>query len=239
VWSGDFETGDDSQWDFVHRFAAERFSVVESDARVVPRSGSHMARVEVRYNEPASWTAGANASLAEKDSGLAGLGELGADSYVGFSVFLPDGFPAVPSQFANNIFEWHGDSNDVQASVHLLIDTFYGKHNGIVNTSPGFVLDLHTEPGYHPVMFRFGNLVTGRWVDFVVRVKWTTDSSGMVEGWMDGVRKFTSSRPTWYSGNQIRNVKPQLGYYRANYSRTAVLYVDAFRLGRSYDAVVP
>ena len=239
VWSAAFETGDESQWDFVHRFAPERFEVVKSDGGVVPRQGSYMVRVEVRPDEPTSWTSGANAALAEKNPTPGGLGVLGADAYVGFSVFLPQGFAYVPNQLFNHIFEWHGNSNVVQASVHLLIDTIMGTQYGITNPSPGFVVDLHTERGFRPALFRFGDLVTGRWVDFVIHTKWATDSSGLIEGWMDGVKKFSSYRKTWYSNGEIRNVKPQIGYYRANYSRAAVLYLDAFRLGTSYEAVAP
>ncbi|MBA3374995.1 MAG: heparin lyase I family protein [Actinobacteria bacterium] len=238
-WFGGFDTGDTSQWDYIHSFVPDRFRVLASDGAVTPRQGSYMARVEVRNNEPASWTSGANVSLAEKTDAPAGSGRLGDDTYVGFSVLLPIGFPYVPSHLMNNIFEWHGDSNDVQASVHLTIDGSIGKHYGISNPRPGFVLDLHTEAGYNPAMFRFGDLITGRWVDFVIRTKWATDGSGVIEGWMNGVKRFSSSRKTWYSGGQISRVKPQLGYYRLNYSQTAILYVDAFKIGRSYESVAP
>ena len=238
-WVGGFETGDLSQWDFLHAASSDRFRVVTSDAGITPRHGSHMARAEVRGNEPASWSAATNVALIEKNSGPDGSGQLGADTYVGFSVLLPKGFPYVPNHLANNIAEWHGNSNAVQASVHLTIDSLIGNHFGISNPRPGFVLDLHTESGYRPAMFRFGDLVTGRWVDFVFRTRWATDSTGIVEGWMDGVKRFSSSRRTWYAGGQITNVKPQLGYYRANYSETAVLYLDAYKIGSSYESVAP
>ncbi len=95
-WVGGFETGDLSQWDLLHAASLDRFRVVTSDAGVTPRLGSHMARVEVRGNEPASWSAGTNVALIEKSSGPDGSGQLGADTYVGFSVFLPKGFPYRP-----------------------------------------------------------------------------------------------------------------------------------------------
>ncbi len=88
-------------------------------------------------------------------------------------------------------------------------------------------------------MFRLGDLVTGRWVDFVFRTRWATDSSGIIEGWMDGVKRFSSARRTWYPDGQISYVKPQLGYYRANYSETAVLYLDAYKIGSTYESVAP
>ena len=238
-WSGGFETGDLSEWDFVHATVPDRFRVVPGERGTTPRLGSYMARVEVRANEPASWSASSNVALVEKSPAPDGSGALGADSYVGFSLFLPNGFPYVPKQLHNAIAEWHGDSNDVQASVQLTIDSIIGKHYGILNARPGFVLALHTRAGYNPVMFRFGDLVTGRWVDFVFRTKWATNSTGIIEGWMDGVKRFSGLRQTWYSGGQISMVKPQLGYYRANHSENAVLYVDAYKIGKSYASVAP
>jgi chitodextrinase len=228
LFDGGFDTGDTSQWSFIHEFVSERFRAVTSDG-ITPRKGSHMARVEVRYNEPASWTAGANVSLAQKD-GLPNIGP-GKDIYTGFSVYLPNGFPYVPKQYMNNIMEWHADAPMSQAPIHFMIDS--------INLPVNFAVDLHTDmTGYSPKgRWSFGPLVTGRWVDFVLRVKWATDTSGIVEGWMDGVKKFTSGPIRTWGGQRI--VYPELGYYRANYNSTAVLYVDAFKIGTSYESVAP
>ena len=228
LFDGGFDTGDTSQWSFIHEFVTERFRAVTSDG-VTPRKGSHMARVEVRYNEPASWTAGANVSLAQKD-GLLNVG-LGKDIYTGFSVYLPNGFAYVPNQYMNNIMEWHANAPMSQAPIHVMIDS--------INLPVNFAVDLHTDmTGYSPKgRWSFGPLVTGRWVDFVLRVKWATDTSGIVEGWMDGVKKFSSGPIRTWGGQSI--VYPELGYYRANYNSTAVLYLDAFKIGTSYGSVAP
>jgi hypothetical protein len=81
-------------------------------------------------------------------------------------------------------------------------------------------------------------MVTGRWVDFVFRVKWH-QNDGIVEVWMDGEKKVSATGiNTWYSSGQSR-VKPQLGLYRPTYSQTALFYLDAFKIGSSYDSVRP
>jgi polysaccharide lyase-like protein len=124
--------------------------------------------------------------------------------------------------------EWHGNSSTLQAPVHFAIDGYTGK----------YAMDLHTQSGWNPVSFSFGPIIRGRWVDFVIHTKWAKDNSGIVEGWMDGQKMFSSSRQTWYSSG-IDSVYPMLGYYRVNYSQSAVFYVDAFKVGTSYQSVAP
>jgi hypothetical protein len=81
-----------------------------------------------------------------------------------------------------------------------------------------------------------GPVVTGRWVDCVVRTKWAQDASGVIEFWVDGVKRVSWTGRTW--GTQ-QIVYPMAGYYRGNYSATAVLYIDALKVGTSYDSVAP
>jgi hypothetical protein len=188
-----------------------------------------MARVEVR-NEPTSWcTSGCNVTIAQKN-GLSGVG-LGSDIYTGFSLYLPAGFQPVPQQYFNNIVEWHADASMVQAPIHFFIDTW--------SPTPQFSLDLHTDPtGYNPKgKWNFGPMVKGRWVDFVFRVNWATTTSGIIEGWQDGVKKFSSVPIRTWGTQQL--VYPMAGYYRISYSATVVFYIDAFKVGTSYESVAP
>lgn len=235
---GNFETGDLSQWEGAFVAAPDRFVVVSSTAGVPPRDGRFMARCEVREGDTL-WGEGTGVSQVYRFDTLAGHYDvLGDDSWVAYSVYLPVGFPYVPDTLGNTIFEWHGDSSAVQAPIQTQIDPIVGTHFGIFNRAPSFTLSLHTKSGFHPSMFRFGEVVTGRWVDFVLHVRWAR-RNGLVEGWMNGKKRFSSVRPTWYPGGEIHRVKPLFGYYRADYSQTAVLYLDAFRIGRSFNAVAP
>ena len=225
-WFGGFETGDISEWDYLHAAAPERFQVVRSDQGVTPRQGNHMARVEVRGGEPASWDASMNASLAQKDN-LPNVG-LGNDVYMGWSVYIPRNFRYVPNGGSNLIMEWHADASMRQAPFHFGINGYNGR----------FFVDLHTAAtGFSPVLHRdVGRLVTGRWVDCVVRTKWAQDASGVFEFWMDGVKKVSWTGRTW--GTQ-QVVYPVAGYYRTNYNATAVLYIDALKVGTTYTSVAP
>jgi len=224
LFDGGWDTGDLSQWSGVHRFSADRFRVATSDGAITPRDGSHMARIEVRPNEPASWDSSMNVSLAQKN-GLPSVND-GSDVYLGWSLYLPPNFPYVPNHLANVMVEWHSDSATAQAPFHFGINGYNGQ----------FFFDLHTaQTGYAPVgRWDIGPVITGRWVDFVVRTKWAQDSSGIMEGWMDGVKKFTFTGRTW-GAQQV--VYPMAGHYRVNHNATAVLYIDALRVGTTYQSV--
>ena len=185
-----------------------------------------MARVEVRGGEPASWDASMNVSLAQKDN-LPNVG-LGNDVYMGWSVYIPGNFSYPTNGGSNLIVEWHADASMQQAPFHFGINGYTGQ----------FFVDLHTAAtGFSPVLSKdIGPLVTGRWVDCVVRTKWAQDASGVFEFWMDGVKRVSWTGRTW--GTQ-QVVYPEAGYYRANYNATAVLYIDALKVGTSYDSVAP
>ena len=225
-WTGGFDTGDLSQWSFVHQYTPDRFRVVAADGAIVPRQGSHMARSEVRYKEPTSWWASMNVASVQKN-GLPNVG-LGNDVYMGWSIYLPNDFSYVPNTLANLLVEWHAEAPMSQAPFHFGINGYDGQ----------FYVDLHTSmTGYRPVLQKsVGPMVKGRWVDCVIRTRWAQDSSGIIEFWMDGVKKFSWTGRTW--GMQ-RTVYPVAGYYRTDYNATAVVYFDALKVGTSYEAVAP
>ena len=161
------------------------------------------------------------------------------DVYTGFSIFLPNGFSHVaePSGegLANTIIEWHTTPPMSQAPIHFFLDGRSGQGGA-------FSLDLHTAvDGYNPIPayggWKFGSLVTGRWVDFVFRTKWATDSSGIIEGWMDGTKRFSWTGKTW--GDAVTFMYLVSGYYRGVWPSTAIFYLDAIKVGTSYQSVAP
>ena len=243
LWRGDASGGNLSQYNYV----VGRTSVVSSDGSVTPRSGNpSMIRLEDRYNECAPWTCGMNIALAQNDSpGVPGANAVGDDFYMGWSLYLPNGFQYVPDTYGNAIVEWHAGSKMEQAPIHFLLD---GYQKG------AFSLDLHTDcTGYNPKPVWGGlkfdpvdpsnplgqgkPMITGRWVDFVIHIRWAKDNSGLLEGWMDGVKRFSWSGVTW--GPCVTGVYPQVDYYRDNYNSTAVLYVAGMKVGTTYPSVAP
>ena len=234
-------------WESVHErhmsgvTSPQRITAVGSDGGVNPRSGSKMCRIEVRGGDYAPWTTGREITMAQ-GAPVAGSSHNGDEFWVGTSLYFPSGYqptPCTPDNdcYANSIFEMHAPSGQQeQAPLHLIINMKIGSAYGLTQSVPGFMLDLHTQStGYNPRMFRLGDFVTGRWVDFVFHIKWSSASDGIYEGWMDGVKSFSWTGQTYNPQNTL--VYPMLGLYRKPVSWTNILYCDGFRLGSSYAAV--
>ncbi len=227
LFEGGFETGDQSQWAFVHEYTPDRFKVVTSDGAVLPRKGNYMARIETRQGEPAAWASTLNATMAQKG----GIPEtqLGKDVYMGWSVWVPSSFPWQSQIMHNVIAEWHGTAGMIQAPYHFGIDCFTGQ----------WFVDLHRDAsGYNPVFGRaqLGAYNANQWVDWVQRIKWSTGTDGIFETWKNGVKVFSWTGRTWNYPNVA--VYPELGLYKEN-KNNALIYVDAFRVGTTFAAVDP
>ena len=208
-----------------------------------PRAGAKMAHIEVRAGDRAPWTTGREITMAQGNP-VPGASHNGDDEWIGFSLYFPTGYQPTPCSpdndcYANSIFEMHAPSGQQdQAPIHLIINMKIGTAYGLTQSVPGFVLDLHTQTtGYNPKMFRLGDFVTGRWVDFVIHIKWSSAGDGIYEGWMDGVKKFSYVGQTYNSANTL--VYPMLGLYRKPVSWTNFFYCDQFKIGSSYLAVAP
>jgi hypothetical protein len=233
---GGFDTGDISEWDNYWAASPSRIVVGTAIDGVLPRQGSDFARFEVRGGD-ITWP-GTNVTMVYRYDNVAGhYDTLGDDRYYAFSIYLPNSFPFVPHSVFNYFFELHGD-NDGQAPVKIGLNSLVSRWN----PSVGFVAELNSgRSPYSPTTkwWRLGGLTTGRWVDFVVHVRWASDPTGTLEVWRDGVRKISiRGVRTWYESGLDR-VKPALGYYRSDYPQTAVLYLDAFKIGPSYVSVAP
>jgi hypothetical protein len=233
LFDGGFDTGNLSQWDGA--WNASRISALTSSVGVTPRQGSHMGRFEVRAGDTAPW-GGSEAVMVYRSNNIPGHYDVyGADRYTGFSMYLPAGFPYVPNQWWNIFFEWHGDNNS-QSPFKIIVDSIIRPGNPSVS----FAAELNYGSVSSPTktIWRLGDLITGQWVDFVVRVKWHL-TEGIVQVWMNDNQIVNANGiNTWYTSGQT-NVKPQLGYYRPMFSQTAIFYLDAFKVGNSYESVAP
>ena len=168
LWRGDFETGDTSQWN--EKLNADntrppRVTVVASPVR----DGRHAARIEVHDDN--LWSNGLNRV------------ELGhhpdpttfenSERRYGFSVFVPKdgGWDAREKQIG--YFE-----ADV---IWMQVMSFVVNGQDI-----RFVTRLPRDQVHWTGR---GKLTPGRWHDFVLHVKWSTDArAGFVELWFDGAR---------------------------------------------------
>jgi Polysaccharide lyase len=238
---GNFESGSKSQYDteFSGRYCgspsgapADRIRVVSGDSGVAPREGSYMARFETRGDDYPCW---GDAGTVTTTLRLARQDAVGTDRYLGFSLFVPDNFAFANDAWFNIFMEWHGDNNGI-APMQLIAEQAGGQRYWSVVKSYGSAA-VPTSGATREVL-RLGPMITGRWVDFVIRTKWSKGSDGLFEGWMNGEKKFSDPGPNWYQSGQ-NGVYLATQYYGPPQPTIRVHYKDAIRYVDSYSAVAP
>ena len=101
---------------------------------------------------------------------------LNQDRWYGFSLFLKDW---VDDDAGESVFEWAHDGSGADP-VTLL--TSGGRFTLVTNggTSNNVYSDL-------------GPIVSGQWIDFVIHVRWSPDTTGLLQVWMGGSIVFDKS----------------------------------------------
>jgi Polysaccharide lyase len=219
-WSGDFETGDLSQWTWGAQSAApDRIRVVQSPVR----HGSYAARFEVRpgdYGDP-----GERAEVLLNQQTTDGYE--GREQFWAWSTYFPVTFDA-PMAAWNVFAQFHHTGSTGQANIHF----------AVVDRSK-IVLRVLGGDFDHPARkdFVLARLNRGMWYDFVFHVKWSPSGRlGYVEVWVNRVRIVRKTMtPTLYAG---QGVYFKQGYYRSPYKADTVIFQDGARLGSTLGAVV-
>ena len=199
-----FESGDLSGWQLVQRVSADRIRVVDSPVR----AGERAARFEVRSGDDMG---GARAELGYTDN----MASEGQERTYSWSTLLPSDYPIVDKW--QDIVQW---KNEGTGTPPLQI--------GIRGDQIGLA-------GGPQVNYRWPWKTTverGKWVDFTVRIKWSSDAQvGWVEAWYEG-QKVLERYPmaTLYPG--VDNYF-KLGLYRdSDISQTGVVYHDDVVISR-------
>jgi hypothetical protein len=225
LWRGDFETGSFSQWGCgVQEKLSGRATVASSPLR----QGRYAARFEVRSgdNNVAGSGTGerteACATQAQSD------GFEGHENWWAWSTYFDPSFS--PSTSAWNYFtQWHHTGPTGQANL-----AFASSGNLIT-----FRVCNGSDPS-HPTCKTTtidSSRQNGRWYDFVVHVKWSSNSSiGLVEVWENAKQVIPLTHTATLYPSQGSYFKQ--GYYRSATTNTAITYEDGARVGTSYDAVV-
>jgi hypothetical protein len=226
IWSADMEVADVlQQFGSAPSGYPARINTTLVRDGVTPRHGSRMLRAEVYPGESAPWASTLQASLVQKNGLPVGLG---SDVYMGWSTYVVPGFQWASQAAHATLAEWHADSTMLQAPFHWGINALNGE----------WYCDLHTHPtAWSPVFLTsMGKHETGRWIDCVLRIKWSTGSDGIYQLWMDGVLKKDYTGRTW--GSQ-RSVYPVFGIYRAHQSNVGKVFHDSVRVGTTREIVDP
>ncbi len=231
LFTGDYETGDTSQWAGCQRSGSWSAAVQTGNVR----QGRYAARYEVRDGDnPIGYGERAECQVNTRESE-------GQERFYSWSTYFDADFPVANSIDGWAVFtQWH---STVDGSPPMGFYLENGK----------MVLKMHRRSSASSFI---GNVSPwgmdfasnrGRWIDFKVRVKWSgSDSVGFVELWVDGVRQ----KMNWPNGGNaaaygglnsetvnVRTLVPgynnyaKQGYYRAvGLSDTAVIYFDGFRM---------
>jgi len=225
-WNGDFDTGDLGQYDAVQRWAPDRIATVTSprrQGRFAARLTAEDGDLVVSENPRAQLMT----AVMHRD---------GDEQYIGWSTYFPEDFPAIGGTDPFYVFfQFHGVPYDGSPPLAFGVGT-----DGQIG------LSRSASYGYDRVWT--APLAKGRWIDFVVHVKWSMDEEeGFVELWLDGRRQTFSVNGMQRLVMQTVEDDQQEGLKTipTNYRRRGILlepvtiYHDEVKIGSSYDAVAP
>lgn len=210
AWTGDFETGNLSQW---RGSQAKEQSRITLQTKIV-RQGRTAARFEVRPgdNNVAGSGSGERAETLIDSSTTDGVE--GREQYWAWSTYFPADFDA-PMGAWNVFTQFHHTGAKGQVNVHFAVSN----RKTVKLRVMGGKLERAIRRD-----FVLASLKGGRWYDFVFHVRWSSSQTGFVEVWMNGLRVVRkTSTPTLYRGYEVYLKQ---GYYRSAYRGTTVVYHD-------------
>jgi Polysaccharide lyase len=231
-WTGDFETGDTSQWNGVHAGGNWGNSSMEVVTAPV-RWGKYAGKFTVEKGSPALSRAELSASQAQTG------GYSGQQWYYSWSTYVPSNPNATsPWGYWADITQWmdlyHQCSPPLWIALHSGPPLSYSLQSDILdNKNRCQSIGPHHE-------WNLGTFKYDEWNDFTLHVKWSENPNvGFVEMWRNGkkVVPFTHMRTLDTSGG----VYMEQALYHPGSGGTHVLYQDGTRRHDAYGgvAVVP
>jgi hypothetical protein len=241
IFTGDFETGDLSQWAYVERCATDRILVYNTANMPAgappPRQGQYAARFHVLDTDVAPCTSTENprAEVETPES----LFKPGDERWEAWSMYLPSTLPAPLQNQGWFVFqEDYGAPWDGSPSIGWNLD--------LVNNPKRFRMDRgeqygHDQPGS-------ASMILGHWVDFLVHKKFanTASGGGFIEVWVDGMPiSFNASgcaNCTRLMMQTMHSSQKSVGFYLNAYRERGFfssfdVYYDAVRIGTTRAAV--
>ena len=209
---------------------------IESKIR---RLGYHgMRSVLDRYSSPVPYRTEARVIAADP--------LVGKEYWYGFSVYLPTDFVPDLKCYWELIAQWHSnpDDGDKLVGPPIALSSNRGEWQ-VINRSTGTRI-LKDASDVRTRTFSLGKYVTGRWTNWVFRVKWSYGTDGILEVWKNGVKVISAKGPNTF--NDARMPFFKMGIYKGwkagmpSSVTRRVVYHDQFRMvgpGGSYTAVAP
>lgn len=229
LWTGDVETGDLSQ------FVVGTWNRVGGKPPRLVTRPVREGRYAVALELDGATTSSDGICCGSRNELLPRVPDLeeGDEAYFGFSTCLGTGFPTsggwqLITQFKQNF--------DGAPPLGLYVE------DGKYKIEGGYG---HPD-GPRPFMRVLAPAPTDQWVDWVLHVRFSAQSGrGFVEVWKDGelvLPRFTPASGTLYPGPNGGRAGSYVktGPYRdPNLTQPGVLYLDAWRIGRTRAAVSP
>jgi YVTN family beta-propeller protein/VCBS repeat-containing protein len=229
IFTGDYGTGDFSQWGVQNRFYAgpgTGYTPTYSASIVNDATYGTAARFEVRSGDVPYFGGG------ERSEVYAGTDTGGTEGQIRWYEFSTKFDPSFPMNHADLgwglVNQWHADDLVSTPSIGWYVDKRNGYWSLTINkqASPNVYLDTRS-------IFD-APLNPGVWQDVKMQVYWSTsDSKGWVRLWMNGVRQtFVNGSDTYYVRTMVpgtTTVYYKEGYYRQPMAPTGVVFHAGFR----------
>ncbi|MDQ3291213.1 MAG: polysaccharide lyase [Bacteroidota bacterium] len=241
---GTFETKDMSQFD---RFEGASHELVVQHRFY--RSYPNSIRVEVNSNENNIGGKGWRAELVQYDAGGPNKDK---ERWFGFSIRVPEDWRVIDSTKSTDIFLQIHDRPDPCETYRtpplaLLIDQNKFTALAYSDSNPCSANVYPRGKGTTRQTVMEQPLIKGKWVDWVIHVKWSYKNDGLLEIWQDGRKVTTYKGPIGYNDTKSMYLKTGL-YHISNGDgwpkglKRRVLYYDDIRMGNqqaSYADVKP
>jgi hypothetical protein len=206
VWRGDFETGNNSQWDRTQMVSADRLQVVSSPVR----QGRYALKSTVRQGDDPINSSGNRNELVKMTRE-----PVGSEYYYRFNTMFASDFPSVRTW---QVFaQWHHEGSSGSPPVEFYV---YGEE---------MRLNIGGDPG---VIVWKAPLVRGQWQDFILRVKWSPDATvGFVELYRNGQLVLPKRNIATQFPGMLNYLK--VGLYRSDtVTQTGIVYHDGWIMAR-------
>lgn len=196
------------------------------------RGGKHSAKFVLNKSDRGIANNKQRAELTDWDGRMLNVR---SERWYGLSIFLPDSY--IPDPCEEQLFQWHGDNSVDLDGVNMAISplamySINGRWEFGIRFAGKFDLGIYDK-----------NL----WTDWVLHIKFSPDSDGLVEIWKNGKKVLTKKGKNTYNdvvGNYFKIGIYKYGWDDGYFSTTTTrtLYYDEVRIGdenSSYSDVAP
>jgi len=212
-------------WDALHTCAGNASTATNGRARTGTYSGKFIVTPGCQFGS-------SSGERAEVMAGQSDIGGYEGDTHCySWSTFFPtNSFPTVPNSGWNIFAQFHNTGATGQANIQFRILNTAGVEEFQVYIAGGDPA-APTERYYTGTVDGFPSFARGDWYDFTACIHWAEDSTAYTKIYVDDFTNLgvivNETGPNLYTD---QGTYFKLGYYRDNYTATATLFQDRFRV---------